>query len=329
MNSTPQDTNTSIPVGGNAAHSRYEELPRYLRWQNALRPEDTGHSDGLAGIPSQTDTASHFEGQVRDYLNSRLARARNEFTTNDATFAGAILTLRPEYTHFKQLLDEKRAATRRPVIIRLNGRTGKLAIALATMLSAALMFILWHDKGIRPIVGTAISLCGAVLASLTAYPCGLTLRQATQQWQKWLSAATLAVLTCVLLATAINMLTPSFQPMERGVIGVMIAFAFLTVAACVFLMHDQDAAYADLERRAGGLHQQLSQLDVQRAENRVFHTNVARRHVEIARRMISAYRQANVRTRPGDAPAPTFFSELPGLPEIQDDWLAYLGTEQS
>jgi hypothetical protein len=329
MGSSSQDAKESIPLGKTSSNKRYEELPRYLQWQNAMRPEDTGHSDGAAGIPSASESTSQFEGQVRDYLNSRLARTRNDFAGTDAVFATEIAVLRPDYQHVKQMLDEKRAAMRRPVIVRLNAGAGWISIALATLLSAGLMFVLWHDKGVQPNIAAAISLFAAVLGCLAAYPCGLLLRQGTQDWHKWLAAAVLGVLACVLFATAFNMHTPSFEPMERGILGFMIAFAFLAVAACAFLMHDQDAGYAELERKMQRLLPRLSQVETQRVENQIFHTNVARRHVEIARRMITDYRQANSRGRPVNMPTPSYFNELPQLPEISDNWLVYLETEQS
>lgn len=308
---------------GRLSSARHEELPRREYWQNAMRPEDTGYADGLAGIPAQTETTSHFEGQVKDYLNSCLAKTRNLFAQEDMVYSAEIAILRPELDHFKKLLDEKRVVTGRPVIVRLTGKNGKMAIVLATLMSAVLMFVLWQDKGIHPIVASLISLFGAMLVSFVAYPCGLTLRQASQPWQKRVAAAGLVVLAGVMLATSLNMRTPSFELMERCVIGIMIIFAFLTVAACAFLMHDQDTAYAELERKVKGLQPRLALLESQRIENRIFYTNVARRHIELAQLMISAYRDANSRSRPKDT-TPAFFNEKPQLPIIEDSWLDYL-----
>jgi hypothetical protein len=328
VDSTAEDNDVSIPPEG-ASNLRHAALPRYQYWQNALRPEDTGHSDGLAGIPAHTDGVSHFEGQVRDYLKGRLGRTRNEFSDTDANFAAETVALRPDYEHYKKLLDEQRAAIKQPVVIRLKAKTAKTAIAFATLSSAILMLVLWLDKGTQPTLATVISICSAVLSSIAAYSCGLTLRQAPKQWHKSLAIAVMAILICTMLAIVINMHTPSFEDLERDGVGVIIAFAYLTVAACAFLLHDQGEAYYELERKVQEWLARLSKLEMHRVENKIFYTNVARRHVEIARRMIASYRQANLRSRPKGVPPPSFFGEESTLPEITDNWLEHLEAKQS
>lgn len=318
------------PVSGSGSRlvsAQYESrsnLPEYKRWQNAMRPEDNGYSDGLANVPSASDLSSSFEARVRDHLNSRLGVVRNQFANDDAQMLSEIAPRTADLLYFRSLVDEKRGALRRPVMFSLDRRVGPLAICVATALAATLMAILWLDKGLGTITATLVALLSAVVGSSIAYPCGLVLRQATRDWQKWLAAAVMLLLAGAALSVCANMRAPSFDGGERATIGLFVAFAFFSVAVAAFMMNDPDATYRALEARYAELNHRVTQLDVARKENHVFHTNVARRHVQLASQMISCYRQANIGARPADTPLPMLFASPPALPEIDDAWLTLL-----
>jgi tRNA threonylcarbamoyladenosine modification (KEOPS) complex Pcc1 subunit len=328
-------TEGELPVAiseAKAVEEKYSgrDLARYQRWQHRVRPEDTGYSDGLAGLPVTAQEVSQFDCKIRDDLNSRLGVVRNQFAASDAVFATELVTLEADYKYYQSLLAEKRKIDSRPVVIRLEQRPGLIAIAIATLLAASLMGVLWIDKGLNPMVGVLIAILETSIASMVAYPCGIALRQGTQSWHKWLAVAVLAVLVGGELAVALNMRVPSFDVAERAAMGTLIALAAIAVAAAAFMMHDQDPVYPGIVKKHRELHKKASTLEIARAENRVFHTNNGRRHVEIARQMISAYRDANNRGRV-DKQLPKSWSEdspMPRFVEIADDWLCYLEVRQ-
>ncbi len=329
MTTNLQPTDSKHRSGGPAVSEAWmsesrADLPEYRQWQNAMRPEDTGHSDGAAGVPAVTDPASQYEGKVRDQLNSRLGVVRNRFAKDDAYLMGEIATLRPDAADFQRFLNEKRGTLRRPVLIRLGRRPGVAATVVATLLAATLMGVLWIDKGLAVAYALPVSVFGAATLSLLAYFCGLVLRQGVAAWQKWLAMGMLGLSVTVVVAVSMNMRTPSFELIERASIGVLTAFAVSAVSAAAFMMHDPDGAYLAIELRSMRLQGALAKLEVARVENRVFHTNVARRHLELAKQMISSYRQSNSRSRSPASPQPAFFGVAPQLPEIADDWLQFL-----
>ena len=322
--------NAAVDIANNAvlASKSRSDQARYITWQHAMRPEDTGHAEGLAGVPAATDLLSHFESKVRDNLTSRLGVVRNQFAEDDAKLATELVTIGPEYKHYRSLLEEKRTVVNRPILIRMDRRSGIIACVAATVLAATLMGVLWIDKGIHPFAGFLIALFGAAIASISAYPCGLTLRQGVQAWQKWLAVGLLAIVVTSVIVVFANMRTPSFDMVERVAIGVLISFAILSVSASAFMMHDQDPVFSGIEQKHIEMHKKLSKLQIARAENIVYHTNNGRRHVEIARQMISSYRQSNCRSRAPDVRPPEFFNVSPVLPEVSDDWLTFLEVKQ-
>lgn len=296
-------------------------LPEYKQWQNAMRPEDTGHSDGAAGLPLASDSAAHFESKVLDQLNSRLGVVRNKFAQDDAIWLAEISALAPEASYLGKQLEEKRAARGRPVLIRLNRGSGIALVVAASLLSASLAAVLWLDRGLT--MGTALLLAifASAICSLASYTFGLVLWQGSALWQKALAALALLLLVCGIAAVFDNMNTPGFDRTERLTLALFMAFALLTAASAAFLMNDSDAAYQDIDGRYRRLHPRLEWLRVYRAENIIFNTNVARRHVDLARQMVSSYRQSNLRARKPGCAAPEFFASPPAFPIIGDDWL--------
>jgi len=307
-----------------AQYESRSNLPEYKRWQNAMRPEDNGYSDGLSDVPSATDQFSSFEARVRDHLNSQLGVVRNQFANDDAQMLSEIAPRTADLLYFRRLVEEKREALRRPVMSSLDRRGGHVAICVATALAATLLAILWLDKGLGTITATLVALLSAVIGSSVAYLCGLVLRQAKRDWQKWLAAAALLLMAGATIFVCANMRTPSFDGGERATFGLFVTFALLGVAAAAFMMHDPDTTYRTLEARYAELNHRVTQLDVARKENRVFHTNVARRHVQLASQMISSYRQANIGARPAGTSLPTLFDSPATLPDIDDAWLTFL-----
>ena len=311
-----------------ALYESRSDLPEYKRWQNALRPEDNGYSDGLANVPGASDPSSPFESMVLDQLKSRLGVVRNRFANDDAQMLSEIAPRKPDLLYFQRLVEEKRKALLRPVLVSMDKPIGQVSIGVATALAATLMAILWLDKGLETVTAVLVALFAAAIGAMLAYPCGLMLRQASLAWQKWLAAAVLLLVAGTAAVVCTNMRTPNFDGVERATIGLFVAFALLSVAAAAFMMNDQDAAYRSVEARYAELHHTLARLEVARIENHVFHTNVARRHVDLASQMISCYRQANKGARAAANPPPAFFHSSPALPEILDTWLTFLEVQQ-
>ena len=248
MTTKPEATNSiHKPGAANGALASLSDartnLPEYKRWQNAMRPEDTGHSDGAVGVPTASDQSSPFESMVRDQLSSRLGVVRNKFAQDDAILLGEISTIRPDTLHFQRLLDEKRAAVNRPVLIRLDRRSGFVGSAVATLLASTLMGILWLDKGIGHVTAGFVALFGAAISSVAAYACGLMLRQGQRPWHKWLAAGILGVMAAVGIAVCTNMRTPSFgnlQAVPKMVEGILLADVIASIGSMDFVLGDTD-----------------------------------------------------------------------------------------
>jgi len=303
-------------------------LPEYKRWQNAMRPEDTGHAEGTASIPDHNETNSQFEDRIRNHLSSRLSVVKNKFAQDDAPLATEMAIYQPELHRLKELLDVKIKEAKRPVIIRIGQRTGLLTILATTLFTTMLMFILWNEKEMDKGISLLLSFVGAGLLSLVAYPCGLTLRQSARNWPKWLTAFLLTTISIVLFFTAANMDATHFNTIERCTISLLIILAIFVVGACAFMMHDSDPAYEYLDKQVKELHNRIANLGIRRQENWIFHINSARRHVELARQTIAVYRQANILSRPEGSLPPAFFDTPPDLPEIRDDFLKYLNGDR-
>lgn len=322
----PQGATGSALVS--ALYESRSDLPEYKRWQNAMRPEDNGYADGLVGIPAGNDQSAPFESTVRDQLNSRLGVVRNRFANDDAQMLSEILTLKTDFSYFERLSSEKRAALGRPVIVSLDRRLGPLLIAIATVLAATLLGVLWLDRGLQPFPAVLIALFSAIVGAMLAYPSGLVLRQSTETGKRWFAGTILLLVAASTTIICANMAAPSFDIVERTTIGLFAAFALLSVAASAYMMNDKDAAYKAIEMRYAGLRNRLAQLEVARIENLEFHTNVARRHVQLASQMISGYRAANISARKPGETRPALFDVPPALPQIDNDWLSFLEVPQ-
>jgi len=330
MNQKGADFKGQTDIGGVAnekPHSR-TDLPEYKRWQEAMQPENSGQGDGAVGVPAATDTVSLFDSRVRDNLNSRLGVVQSKFAADDAAIAIELGKIRSEYEHFKALLGERRTIDRRPVLVSIGRKAGSALIFGAYAISSVLFAVLWLDKGINPLVAVTLAALGAAVAALAAYPCGLAFRQAPMPWQRWLAASILVLLMLSLIALAANMKTPSFDTAERSAIGALSAAAIGLIAAAAFMMNDPDPSLVQIERNFTRLRDRMATLTVSRVETKEFHTNVARRHVELARQVISSYRQSNTRARPSDMPPPPFFIAPAELPVIEADWLKHLESEE-
>lgn len=303
--------------------SRYDALPRYVDWQNKHRPEDSGRADGLAGLPSSSAESAEYENQIKDYLGSKLASTRNKYAAEVSAIDARVKAIEPEYTYFRKLLEDKRAEASRPLLVYLSPLRAQLMATLLSLSSAVLLYLLWRDKGISPIDSGIISIVGMMLISVVAYTCGMALRQAALRWQKQVAAGFVGTLFVAVVVVIAKMEAHSFEMPERTLIGIMTGCAVLMVAAAAFLARDTDAAYDELTKTDERLRPELAQLASRREEARVFYTNIARRHVEIAQRVIAVYRQSNIHARQDKFPPPPFFAKPPSLPNISDNWLQW------
>ncbi|MEW6260916.1 MAG: hypothetical protein AB1547_13575 [Thermodesulfobacteriota bacterium] len=300
-------------------------LPEYSRWQNAMRPEDTGRAEGCNGIPETNATVSQFEETVRCQLENRLLVTRNKYAQDDFLLKSQIDTMKPEYERIKKLFEAKHNTIKRPLIIYFSEKQGMACILAITLLGMFLWFVFWDSKGLPLWIAISASIVSACILSLMAYPCGLAIRQGKSPLIQGGAACILIGIIAVVIVLGNQIPSSQYNDSERLLIAFLISLTPLIVASSVFLMHDADAEYESLTKRFLNLHRDITDLENRRWENRIFHTNVGKRHIELAHQMIATYRASNVRSRPAENPPPGFFSQLPCLPIIKDSWL----TEES
>lgn len=305
------------------------EFPEYKRWQHAMRPEDTGLREGLAGIPSASDERSHFETKVRDALASRLGVVRNNFNDEEQRLWGRYAALSAAVNRLKESTSSEAnaLALRDPV---LSTRTAAAAIAVSTFL---LVPPLWHmlhggSGALDAEWAFVLAAVGAVaLGGLAAF-CGSMMRQRVYTALRVAGAVVLALAVATVLRSAVLAGPGLKDAVLQLVIGTALVALLLCIATLAFLATADDPFLARRLKRLDSLRGELLAVRAAREENRRYHLEIAQRHVELARQMITNYRQANAQVRPADRPAPPFFCQPPAIEDAAEAGFKLFGTNE-
>lgn len=294
-------------------------FPEYIRWQNAMRPEDIGHHDGLAGTTVAVDDADHYEAKVARHLGSLMGVVRNCFADEEHRMWAEYKTRQAIYTRLKAAI-ESQDNSGRPVRATLKripavGLTVTLGVAAAGLLGLMLSL---RGLELAPAVALAV-MVGAGLIALS-YASGVILRQSSHQWARNTCVGLAVVTGAILLIAVSSMPTPQLTDAERLLIGGGIVLCCVGIGVCAFYSHDPNPEATRLEREYSAVHAQMAQLVSKRNESRVFHLNVALRHRELAGEMIAAYRLAFKRSAPPDTPEPRSFARALQLAEVDTAW---------
>lgn len=302
------------------------EFPEYKRWQHAMRPEDTGLREGLAGIPSANDEQSHFEAKVRDALASRLGVVRNNFNDEEqrlwSRHAALTLALEPlqELTGRDALL-----ALQDPVV---SAKTAAAAVAVSTFLLVPPLGYMLQGGASSSKWAFVLGAVGAIALSGLAALCGLMMRQRVYTILRVAGAVILTLAVATVLWNAALAGPGLKDAVLQLALSAAVVALLLCVAAVTFLATADNPFLARRLARLDALRGELYAVRAAREENRRYHREIAQRHVELARQMITNYRQANMQVRPVDHPPPPFFRQPPAIEDAAENGFKFFGPNE-
>lgn len=304
-------------------------LPEFIRWQNALRPEDSGHYDARTpGTPGADASTLAFDAKVVGQLESRLGVVRNNFTEEEARLWAE--HARAEHA-WRTGTEALRAAgydgpTDAPVVepaLSPSARWG--ALVLIGMGLTVLIAVLAAARGAAPVHAAAISavLCTALIAG--AYACGLLIRRAASAVARWATFGCLGVLAASVVALCAVNAHGDLSMLSGQAIGLAAGVLLLVVALVAYLATVTNPQIHRLRLVVAASHGSLLSLKAQREENRIFHVNVAERHRALAQQMADTYRYAYRQALGDAATVPPALLQPPLLPAIDVRWFDLMG----
>lgn len=304
-------------------------LPEFIRWQNALRPEDSGHYDSRT--QSAADAAActlAFDAKVGGQLESRLGVVRNNFIEEESRLwaehsraehawrTGSDALLAANYS----------GPADAPVIapdMSVSARWVSLVLIGAALTS--LIAVLVQARQVAPLLAALISLVFCVALMAGAYACGLLLRRAKSTVARRATLAGLVVLTASLVAVCALPVHADLAVVYSQAIGLAAGVLLLVVALVAYLSTIADPQIHRLRLVVTSSHALLLTLKAQREENRIFHINVAERHRALAQQMTDMYRHAYRQGLEESVSVPQALLQPSQLPVVDIQWFDLMG----
>ena len=271
--------------------------PEYLRWQEAMRPEDTGAQDGRRAGNGGEVQARQFASKVAHYLEGRTRVVRNNFAGEEHGLWAKYILAKLDAHRLQAALESLGGSGSAPAIARRAPMQRGVALAAGSVLGFALVALLWFlftrigmAGDLAIVLGMAVSLA---LVGISC-ACGVLLCRTRQQWHR-VACLAIAVATALTLLWAFAALpVAGLGTAERWLLGVASVLCCLGLGFVAHQASDPDPHASRIEREAAEAVARLTDLVARRNENSEFHINVAHRHRELAGQMISDYRQAYV-----------------------------------
>lgn len=274
-------------------------FPEHTKWQNAMRPEDNATRDAELGIPRIDDTSCGFVEELRNHLRSLFGVTKNYFADEERRLWPIYEVSIVRYRKCREDYERRRAKLGRGLEIPVARRTAVLLILVLALVAAIGAGAWLMQRNLEWWAAWSLSLVCTCLAVGVGYLVGLAVRQAPKSWMKALAVAVgmaIVILTGWLAHRLIANDTAEAAGIAVGLFAILSA-----VGALAFLSHDADFVYEALSKALDKSQWELKQVVSMRRENREYHLNCARRHVELAGEMLSTYCTVNRRLRKNGA----------------------------